>query len=80
MSGKDMNDKEWVTYMMLHYIKNNENKNDILKDLNITESYFYKRNRELGIKRNSINKRIIEKSFKFNIISGKFMKGKIELK
>lgn len=83
MFGKDMNNQEWIDYMNEHYIKNNERRDDILKDLNITEYYFYKRNRELGIKRNNV---IVEynnnkkKLFEFNYLSGKFRKGKIDLK
>lgn len=95
MSGKEMNDNEWVTYMMLHYIKNNEDRKEIMKDLNINESYFYGRNRKLGIKRSAVikpaektedkEKEEIKKedrknSFRFNFLSGKFSKGKIGLK
>lgn len=77
MSGKEMTDNEWTVYMMKHYIKENEDRNKIFKDLNITESYFYKRNRKLGIKRERIiNKK---KKYKFNYLSGKFCKGKINL-
>lgn len=86
MFGKDMNNQEWIDYMNEHYIKNNERRDDILKDLNITEYYFYKRNRELGIKRNNVivehnnNNNNKKKLFEFNYLSGKFRKGKIDLK
>lgn len=83
MSGKEMNDNEWVTYMMLHYIKNNEKRDDILKDLDINESYFYGRNRKLGIKREAVikaKKSENKNKIRFNYLSGKFSKGNIDLK
>lgn len=48
---KQLSDKEYLEYMEEHYIKNNENRFDIMKDLEVSEYQFYKRNKELGISR-----------------------------
>lgn len=48
---KQLSDKEYLEYMNEHYIKNNENRFDIMKDLGVSEYQFYKRNKELGISR-----------------------------
>ncbi|WP_299994661.1 hypothetical protein [uncultured Clostridium sp.] len=65
-----MTDQEYIEYMELHYIKNNENRFDIMKDLRVTEYQFYKRNKELGIFRNSKNveKKSDTKLYKFDLI------------
>lgn len=47
----NLNDKEYLDYMNLHYIQNNESKEQICKDLNITENQMYKRNAKLNIHR-----------------------------
>ena len=58
------------------YIKNNENRWMIMKQLGMTESQFYKRNKELGISRNikiiPLNKK--DKKYKFDFISNKWVK------
>ena len=48
---KELTDEQYKEYMQIHYIQNNENRFDIMKDLEVTEYQFYKRNKELGISR-----------------------------
>ena len=94
MSGKKMSDEEYINYMNEHYINNNEKVEDIIKDLKITKSYFYKRNKELNIKKGATIialeeekkteevKKIKKKEnneVKFDFLSGKFKKGNINL-
>lgn len=71
-----MTDQEYIEYMELHYIKNNENRFDIMKDLGVTEYQFYKRNKELGISRNSksIEKKQDTKVYKFDLMKQKWIK------
>lgn len=71
-----MTDQEYIEYMELHYIKNNENRFDIMKDLGVTEYQFYKRNKELGISRNSKNveKKQDTKVYKFDLMKQKWIK------
>lgn len=71
-----MTDQEYIEYMELHYIKNNENRFDIMKDLGVTEYQFYKRNKELGISRNSKNveKKQDTKTYKFDLVKQKWIK------
>lgn len=71
-----MTDQEYIEYMELHYIKNNENRFDIMKDLGVTEYQFYKRNKELGISRNSKNveKKQDTKIYKFDLVKQKWIK------
>lgn len=71
-----MTDQEYIEYMELHYIKNNENRFDIMKDLGVTEYQFYKRNKELGISRNSkkVEKKQDTKIYKFDLVKQKWIK------
>ena len=71
-----MTNQEYIEYMELHYIKNNENRFDIMKDLGVTEYQFYKRNKELGISRNSksIEKKQDTKVYKFDLMKQKWIK------
>lgn len=76
---KNLSDSEYIKYMEEHYIKNNENRFDIMKDLGMTEYQFYKRNKELNIHRNSnqTNNQVTTKkksSYKYDLVSGKWVK------
>lgn len=89
MSGKEMSNEEYINYMNEHYLENNETAENIIKDLGITKSYFYKRNKELNIKKGAtiiaLGKKTEEvkkenDEIKFDFLSGKFKKGNIDLK
>lgn len=67
----NLNDKEYLDYMNLHYIQNNESKEQICKDLNITENQMYKRNAKLNIHRPKKlfqKQEISNKKYKFDLI------------
>ena len=73
---KRLSDKEYINYMNEHYIKNNENRNDIMKDLEVSEYQFYKRNKELNIHRE--NKEIVptkSKKYKYNLLFNRWERG-----
>lgn len=67
----NLSDKEYLDYMNLHYIQNNESKEQICKDLNITENQMYKRNAKLNIHRPKKlfqKQEISNKKYKFDLI------------
>ena len=67
----NLSDKEYLDYMNLHYIQNNEPKEQICKDLNITENQMYKRNAKLNIHRPKKlfqKQEISNKKYKFDLI------------
>ena len=67
----NLSDKEYLDYMTLHYIQNNESKEQICKDLNITENQMYKRNAKLNIHRPKKlfqKQEISNKKYKFDLI------------
>ena len=67
----NLSDKEYLDYMNLHYIQNNESKEQICKDLNITENQMYKRNAKLNLHRPEKlfqKQEISNKKYKFDLI------------
>lgn len=75
-----MDDKEYLEYMKEHYIKNDEHRLKICKDLGITENQMYKRNKILGIHR---PKKLFQKDkkdsktiYKFDLLYNKWTKVK----
>ncbi len=74
---KMLSDEEYIEYMNEHYIKNNENRNDIMKDLGISEYQFYKRNKELNIHRENkvIPNKSNKKKYKYNLLFNRWERG-----
>lgn len=73
----NLSDKEYLDYMNLHYIQNNESKEQICKDLNITENQMYKRNAKLNIHRPKKlfqKQEISNKKYKFDLIKQEWIK------
>ena len=73
----NLSDKEYLDYMNLHYIQNNEFKEQICKDLNITENQMYKRNAKLNIHRPKKlfqKQEISNKKYKFDLIKQEWIK------
>lgn len=74
---KELTDEQYKEYMQIHYIQNNENRFDIMKDLEVTEYQFYKRNKELGISRTFTipsDKLKTKKEYSFDLIKQKWVK------
>ena len=73
----NLSDKEYLDYMNLHYIQNNESKEQICKDLNITENQMYKRNAKLNIHRPKKlfqKQEISNKKYKFDLIKQEWVR------
>ena len=74
----NLTDKEYLNYMNLHYIQNNESKEQICKNLNITENQMYKRNAKLNIHRPKKlfqkDNREVNKKYKYDLIKQKWVR------
>ena len=74
-----MTDEEYKNYMLKHYVENDEHRLKICKDLNITESQMYKRNKKLGITRPnklfvSNENKVKTKKYKYDFMKKKWIK------